>query len=196
MYRLYYHHKTNGDILFLVIDPESYPDKVEKKDDVVALYKEGKLVGINFLSIGKTMKVRAEGMIVFPDDKVIDVLNDKLALAGLEKLPYVRDSGYKVALIEKKEEHPLDERMSILTLSIGEKKLSTVTRYANIEEGDKIVIALDGCLRFDGSAFHARVERNIPIEAEVCSEADLRLGEESKKALVVSDKEAGEDYFL
>lgn len=196
MYRLYYHFKTNGDTLFLVKEPESYPDKVEEHGDVIALYKEGRLVGVNFLHIGKTMKIHAEGMIVTPENVVIDVLNALLTGAGLEPLPYCEDSYYVVGKVLKKEEHPIDERLSILTVDIGNKTVSTITRYSNVGEGDHIVLAKDGCLRFDGSQFHARVERNIPIDAEVCSEADLRLGEEGKKALLAQELPVGMDFFL
>ena len=196
MYRLYYHYKTNGDTLFLVIEPEAYPDRVVENDGVVALYKENRLVGVNFLHIGKTMRIRAEGMIVTPENVVIDVLNSLLEGAGLETLPYCTDSYYVVGKVLKKEEHPLNENLSILTVDIKEKTLSTVTRYSNMEEGDHIVLAKDGCLRFDGSQFHAHVEKNINIDAEVCSEADLRLGEESKKAILVPELSVGMDFFL
>ncbi len=196
-YRLYYNYKTNGDILFLVIDPLAYPDEVKEKDDVVCLYSKGELIGINFLSIGKKVKIHAEGMIVNPLDEVIDILNNVLKNASFDiVLPYVRNSFYKIARIEKKEEHPLNERMSILTLNLGDKTLSTVTRYQNVNEGDKVLVALDNCLRYDGSIFKARVERNIPIECELCSEKDVRLGEESKAALIIDKGNPGEDFFI
>lgn len=196
MYRLYYHYKTNGDTLFLVIEPESYPDRVEEKGDVVALYKENRLVGVNFLHIGKTMKIHAEGMIVTPENVVVDVLNSLLVGVGMEKIPYCEDSYYVVGKVTKKEEHPLNEKLSILTVDVGDGVLSTVTRYANIEEGSHIVLAKDGCLRFDGSQFHARVEKNINIDAEVCSESDLRLGKEDKEAILVPELSVGMDFFL
>ena len=196
MYRLYYHYKTNGDILFLVYEPESYPDKVVPHGDIIALYKEDRLVGVNFLHIGKTMKIHADGMIVTPEDKMVEVLSSMLVNAGLPSLPPCTDSGYVVAKVTKIEEHPLNEKLSILTLDIKSSILTTVTRYSNFKEGDHIVVAKDGCLRFDGSAFHARKEKNIPIEAELCSEKDLRLGEEDKKVVIANDLPYGLDYFL
>ena len=73
-----------------------------------------------------------------------------------------------------KEEHPLYERKSILTLDAG-KRLSTVTGYQNVEVGDYIAILLPGP-RMDGTYFAPRVEKNIAIDCEVCSPKDLRLG--------------------
>ncbi len=196
MYRLFYNHENVGDVLFIVIDPERYPDHVKKVGEVTALYQGEDLVGINLFDFGKTAKIKASGMIVAPEDILVDVINDKLVNAGLEKLPYCHETGYVVAEVVGKEEHPLDERSNILTLKIKEKTLSTVSRYQNIEIGSRIVVVTDGVMRFDGTAFHTKVVKNIPIDCEVCCEKDLRIGEEFKAAFLVADKEPGADFFL
>lgn len=196
MYRLFYNRESVGDVLFVVIDPLSYPDRQVRKDEVVALYKGDKLVGINLFDFGKTAKIKASGMIIDPEDVLIDVINAKLENAGVEKLSYTRDSLYKVAEVVAKEEHPLDERSNILTLSLGQSQLTTVSRYPNIEVGSHIVVAIDGCVKFDGTPFTKKVVKNIPIECEVCCEKDLRIGEEFKAAVLVPELEAGSDFFL
>lgn len=196
MYRLFYNHENVGDVLFVVIDPERSPDRVETKGEVTALYQGEELVGINLFDFGKTAKIKASGMIVAPEDILIDVINDKLVNAGLSKLPYCHESGFKVATIAKLEEHPLDERSHIVTLKIKDQTLSTVSRYSNLEEGMKIVVVLDGVMKFDGTAFRKKVVKNIPIECEVCCEKDLRIGEEFKAAFIPEGKEEGDDFFL
>ena len=196
MYRLFYNHESVGDVLFVVIDALSYPDETKTVGDVTALYKEGKLIGVNLFRFGKTVKIKANGMIVAPENVLIDVINDKLAEAGVEKLPYAKESGYVIAKVENAEEHPLDEHARILTLNIGTKTITTVSRYQNFGIGDYIVVAVDGCIKFDGTVFASRVVKNIPIEAEVCSSADLHIGEESKAAFLPEEKTAGADFFL
>ena len=195
MYRLFYNHENVGDVLFVVIDPNAYPDHKEEKGEVVALYKGEELVGINLFGFGKTAKIKASGMIVSPEDVLIDVINAKLVAAGLEALPYTRRTLYTVAKVTAKEEHPLDEKSSILTLDLGDKTLSTVTRYQNVEVGSHIVVAEDGCIKFDGRPFEKKVVKNIPIDCEVCCAADLHVGEEFKEAFLV-DKKEGSDFFL
>ena len=195
MYRLFYNHENVGDVLFIVIDPLAYPDHTVNKGEVTAMYQGEKLVGINLFDFGRTAKIKAKGMIVAPEDVLIDVINSKLSLAGLDPLPYTRQTGYAVAEVTAMEEHPLDERSNILTLKLGEETLTTVSRYQNIEVGSHIVVVKDGTIKFDGSVFQKKVVKNIPIECEVCCEADLHIGEEYKKAHLV-ELPSGADFFL
>ena len=196
MSAFFYQHETGGDVLFLVIEPSAYPDKVEKRGDVVALYKGEELVGVNFLEFGKRVKVKASGLIVAPNDAFVDVVNAELQNAGLPKLDYVRSSGYKVGTIVSEEEHPLDERAKIIEVSLGEKKVATVTRYQNAVAGAKIVVVTDGTIKFDGTKFASHTSKNIPVEAEVCCEKDLHIGEEYKQAFIPKGYQDGSDFFV
>ena len=195
MYRLFYNRENVGDVLFIVLDALAYPDASKTNGEVTALYKGDELIGINLFNFSKTVKIKAHGMIVTPEDVLIDVINSKLQNAGLPMLPYTRESGFVVAEVNNIEEHPLDERSNILTLKVGEKTLSTVTRYQNISIGSHIVVVCDGAIKFDGVLFQKKIVKNIPIECEVCCEADLRIGEEFKSAFLV-DLPSGTDFFL
>lgn len=196
MYRLYYQRETAKDVLYIIYEPSAYPDKVEQKGNVVALYNQGKLIGINILDFSKIVKIRANGMIPVPEDALIDVINLELSHALLEPLPYARESGYIVARVNKVEEHPLDEKKRILSLSAKNKTFETVTRYQNLQEGSLCVVAIDGCLRYDGTLFQKRIERNIPIDCEICSESDLRIGDKSLEAFIPNKSKEGDDFFL
>ena len=92
MYRCFYDHEVNGDVLFILLDPEKKPDHIVKKDDVVALYNQDELIGINIFSISKEVKIKASGILFTVNDAFVDVINNILANAGLPKLPYFRDS--------------------------------------------------------------------------------------------------------
>ena len=195
MYRFFYNPDNVGDVLFVVIDPEAIPNKVVERDGLTALYRDDVLVGANLFGAGEAFGLMEKGMIVKIDEKLLCNVNEQFSKNGLEPLEKNADSGYLVAQVTKLEEHPLDERCSIVTLDLGGKELTTVSRYANLEEGIRIVVAIDGCIKFDGTAFHKKIVRNIPIECEVCSPFDLRLNEEGKNAFVVTDKAPGEDFF-
>ena len=194
MYRFYYNRATGGDVLYCIIDPSSYPDKVNKAGDVAALYHGQERVGINFLNISKTIKIKASGMIPLVSEPLLEVVNHMLLNAGEGPLPAQENSGYAIAKVLSTEEHPLDEKKKIVHLDLGDKKLDTVTRYSNVVEGASIVVALDHCFKADGTEFLAHSERNIPIDCEVCSEKDLRLGEESKLAFL-AEGAPGDDFF-
>ena len=194
MYRFYYNHSTGGDVLYCIINPSSYPDRSRKEGDVVALYHGEERIGINFLNISKTMKIKANGMIPAVNEAMLEVINHMLVNAGEAPLPPCPSSGHLIAEVASLEEHPLDEKKRIVHLRAGDKNLDTVTRYSNVGVSSRVVVALDHCLKADGTEFLAHSERNIPIDCEICSEKDLRLGEENKLAFL-PEGNPGDDFF-
>ena len=195
MHRIYYSKALNDDTLFVVFHAEKTPNKVEKKGDVVALYSEDELIGINLLHASAYLDFDPQGMVAKEEEALLEKLNGLFSEVGLPKLEKNPCSGYAVAKITKLEEHPLDEKKQIVTLSLKGETLETTTRYANIEVGSLVVVALDGCFKFDGTCFHKAVIRNIRQDCELCSPADLRLGEDYKNAYLPQDKEEGADFF-
>lgn len=194
MYRLFYHPETLGDILFLVIDEEAYPNEKKTIGEVTCLYQNGKLVGANLFKVAKERQFPV-GMIASPSQEMIAFINKKLA-AFNETIVYEENSGYKVAEIRFLEEHPLDEKMKIVTLKVGDKQLVTTSRYPNLEVGEKLVIALDGCIKFDGSTFHSSVIKNIPHEADIANASELHLGDDFKLAYIPEDHFiSGDDFY-
>ncbi len=194
MYRFYYNRATGGDVLYCLIHPSIYPDASKKVGDVVSLYHGAERIGINFLNVSKTVKIKANGMIPLPSSPLLEVINHMLINAGEEPLPPCSSSYYAIGEVISTEEHPLDEKKRIVHLSLGEKSLDTVTRYSNVSSGVKVVVALDHCLKADGTEFLAHSERNIPIDCEICSPKDLRLDEEDKLAFIAKGN-PGEDFF-
>lgn len=194
MYRLFYNYETSGDVLFVVIDPDKKADKVVSKDNVTLIYNDNKLIGINIFKISETVKIKHSGAIFAPKKELLMAINPLIVNAGENALEIEESSGYKIMTITKLEEHPLDEKAKIVTLSCLDKTYQSVSYYQNIKEGLKVVAATDGAILIDGSLFTKRMVRNIPTEVSLCSEKDLGIGEDKKNAFVPDEKE-GEDFF-
>ncbi|MCI2111485.1 MAG: DUF4479 domain-containing protein [Bacilli bacterium] len=195
MYRLFYNHPITGDILFVLIDPEKKADRHERKGRVEALYCHDDLVGINIFAVSEVFHLKASGIIFAPSQELLDVVNAMIGEASLAPLPPCLDSGYEVAEIVGLEEHPLDERAHIVTLSLGERTLSTVSWFPNLEIGKSVVVALEGTILYDGTVFHAFVSRNIPNECSICASKELKLADEPG-AFFAEGYVPGEDFFL
>lgn len=195
MYRLFYRRETIGDILFIILDSEKKAERNERVGDVASIYSGDELIGINVFNFSNVYHIEKEGMIISPEEKMLEALNKKLAEAGVAPLEKPLDSGFKVGEIIELEEHPLDDKAHIVTASFGEKKLQTVSKMKNIKVGDKIVAALDGCILFDGSIFHSKVIRNIPNDFSIMNIKELGLGD-SYDALIVEDMDSGRDYYI
>lgn len=195
MARLFYCRPTAKDVLYLVIDPEKTPDEVVKKGDTVGLFYQKELIGVNFLSFSRLVKIKAEGMIANPPEPLLQIVKNELQKASFPIPDFSSPSGFAVAEIQNLEEHPLDERKQIVTLKCQGKTLTTSSRYSNLHLGSKIVVLLDGTIRFDGTRFHSSVIRNIPQDCEIASPHDLGLSEEGKSAYIEEEKEVGSDFF-
>ena len=197
MYKIFYNSKDPNDVGFVVFKDEEFPNVVKKSNDVVCLYKDGELVGINIFNFSKIFAGEHVGCFGCIDKNLLDKINGVLKNCGVEPLPEYDNSGYKVMKVIKVVEHPLDEKLSLVNLTTnGTDIFQTITRYKNIKEGDLVVAVLDGTLKIDGNMYHKYVSKNIESNVELTSEKDLGLGEEFKLAYIVNEKTLGSDFFL
>ena len=177
---LFHSPSTGGDVLYVAYPSSSPVTNSVQKGDVVAIYAGNEIVGINVFRASSHFALEGEGLIPFPSQAIQETLNALLAEASLPALTFP-SSGYRVYEVKKVEEHPLDEKKSILTLSDGNKEAVTSTRYT-LAPGDRVVALQGGYARRNGTFFTSSVIRNIPQDVEICSEADLGLGEASEAA--------------
>ena len=195
MYRFFYNHEATGDVLFLLLSPNDKADKVVRKDDVAALYKGDKLIGVNFFDIGKTMKIHASGMIRTPGEPMLDCVNTLLSNAGLPTLEPLTDSGYKVMQVTNLEEHPLDSRAVIVTLTDGVNTFHSVYHDPTLKVNDKVVVAMPGCIAYDGTLIEKAVEKNLPIDVRLCTEKQLKISDNDGPAFKANEEKVGSDFF-
>lgn len=198
MYRLFYNYPISKDVLFVLIDPSAPVTKTMRVGEVVALYDEERLVGYNIFDVSKTVKLNAHGIIFYPDPRLIDAINAILSRNGFDPLPYLDRSGFEVLEILSTEEHPLDEKASIVALrGKGEETFWTVSKAKNLLPSLRVVAAMDGAILRDGTLFHKRIEKNLPIDVFLMSPKMLGLGEEEDVAFVVEEQNValGHDFF-
>ena len=196
MYRFFYNHEATGDVLFLVLDPKGKATKVERKGDIAALYDGDNLIGVNFFNIAKTIKIKVSGMIPVPEKPMLDRINALLSNNGLPVLPILESSGYKVMQITALEEHPVDEKAVIVTLSDGKDIYHSVYHDPTLKVNDKVVVALPGCIAYDGGLIERSIEKNLPIDVRLCTEKQLKISDNDIPAFHPQDEAVGSDFFL
>ena len=197
-YGLYYNYEKIGDVLLIVFESNTNPTKVVKNGDVVALYKEGRLVGINIFNFSKIMKIRSNGFITNITPEIHGIINHVLVNAGLEEIPYQADSGFVVGKILDIEEHPDSEHLHILTVDTGKEKLQVVCGAANVKENMKVVLALPYTFMPNGQQIIPSKLLGIESFGMCCSGRELNLdGFEGKRGLLELDDnfEVGQDFF-
>lgn len=194
MYRLFYNYETNGDVLFVVISPEKKANKVVSKDNVTLIYDNDELIGINIFKISDIVKIKHSGAIFSPNKEFLKAINPLIVNAGEKPLPEEEESGYEIMTIRKLEEHPLEEKAKIVTLSSKDKTYQAVSFYPNLEEGMKVVVAKDNTILINGALFQKKLVRNIAADVSICSSDELGIGEDKKNAFVPDGNE-GDDFF-
>ena len=197
-YAIFYNYHTIGDVLLIISDLETKPNRVVKNGDVTSLYLDDKLIGINIFNISNVLKIKSNGLIVLPLKEMIDVINNILINANVETLEYKKESGFKVGKVLTCEEHPDSDHMHVLTVDIGSEVLDIVCGAPNVKEDQKVVVATLGTTMFDGKKIVPSSLRGIKSNGMLCSPRELHLeGAPNVRGILVLDDDAiiGEDFF-
>ena len=197
-YAIFYNYHVVGDVLLIISDLETKPNRVVKNGDVTSLYLDDKLIGINIFNISNVLKIKSNGLIVLPLKEMIDVVNNILINANVETLEYKKESGFKVGKVLTCEEHPDSDHMHVLTVDIGSEVLDIVCGAPNVKEGQKVVVATLGTTMFDGKKIVPSSLRGIKSNGMLCSPRELHLeGAPNVRGILVLDDDAiiGEDFF-
>ncbi len=195
---LFYNFHTIGDVLMIVIDAKVKPTRVEKKENVVALYQEDRLIGVNILSFSEIVKMKSTGLILLPPKQLIDVINHILRNAQLETLDAIDESGFKIGKVLSCEEHPDSDHLHVCKVDVGDKVLDIVCGAPNVVEGMKTVVAMPGTMMFDGSEIVPSELRGVASSGMLCSPRELHLENAPQvRGLIVLDANApvGQDFF-
>lgn len=185
-YALYYDYESIGDVLLIVFDSNTIPNVIKRDNDVVSLYKDDKLIGINIFNISKIMKIKAKGYIPLVSDRVLEVINTILKNSNVAELPAQKDSGFRVAKIVDIEEHPDSEHLHICTVDIGEKEpLQIVCGAFNARKDLICVCATPYTFMPNGQSIIPNKLLGIDSYGMLCSGRELNLeGYEGKRGLL------------
>lgn len=198
-YALYYDYESIGDVLLIVFDSNTIPNVIKRDNDVVSLYKDDKLIGINIFNISKIMKIKAKGYIPLVSDRVLEVINTILKNSNVAELPAQKESGFRVAKIVDIEEHPDSEHLHICTVDIGEKEpLQIVCGAFNARKDLICVCATPYTFMPNGQSIIPNKLLGIDSYGMLCSGRELNLeGYEGKKGLLELDESytLGSDFW-
>ncbi len=195
---LFYDFHVIGDVLLIIIDHATSPNRVEKKGNITALYHDEKLVGINLFEFSEIVKIKSKGLIVLPPKKLIEVINHMLRNASLETLDEVMESGFRIGHVLSVEEHPDSDHLHVCDVDVGDQKLKIVCGAPNVCQDAKVVVAMPGTMMFDGSEIIPSTLRGVSSSGMLCSPRELHLENAPQaRGLLLLDQDApiGHDFF-
>ena len=197
-YSLFYNYKLIGDVLMIVYDQEKIPTSKVEEDNVVKIYYNDTLIGVNIFNFSSIVKVKSKGLIPLPNNALIDVINTILEGHNIEKLPYKKESGFRIGKILSVEEHPESTHLHILKVDVGSEILDIVCGAANVKENAVVVVATIGTTMFDGTVIKTGKLLGEVSNGMCCSERELNLiDDQTKRGLLILDETytIGADFF-
>ncbi len=86
MPKIYYNRQAVGDVLLIIYDDATIPNKIINNDNVTALYKDGVLIGVNIFDFSKIARIFHNGEIIEPTSEFVKIINHILINANIKPL--------------------------------------------------------------------------------------------------------------
>ena len=178
-YAIYYSYKGIGDVLVIIFDNSLSMTRQEKVGNVVALYHEDKLIGCNIFDIKEVMKIKSNGLIYYPSEQFLSVINPILKNAKLPTLEYKENSGYFIGEVKEVKDNKV-------VINDGRSLIECSMKNPELKVGDKVVIATEGTYLNNGQ----RVK-----DGHICTNKELGINEEETILVLNNDEQVGQDFF-
>ena len=193
-YAIYYSYKEIGDVVIILFDNAENATSSIRKNRVSVIYHNNEIIGYNIFDIKDIIKIKSEGMIYFPSNVLVSIINSVLQNEKLETLEYKTSSGYLIAQVD--EIKGIDNEKSLLSLSIGNDIFHSVVKNCSLKNGDKVVIVQEGTFLNNGEMFKETNFENIKINAHVCTGVELGITNIDGILSLDNDSVIGDDFFL
>lgn len=193
-YAIYYSYKEIGDVVIILFDNVKNATSSIRKNRVSVIYHNDEIIGYNIFDIKDIIKIKSEGMIYFPSNVLVSIINSVLQNEKLETLEYKTSSGYLIAQVD--EIKGIDNEKSLLSLSIGNDIFHSVVKNCSLKNGDKVVIVQEGTFLNNGEMFKETNFENIKINAHVCTGVELGITNIDGILSLDNDSVIGDDFFL
>lgn len=163
----YYNYKSLGDVLLIVIDENKIPTSYIKDNDIVLIYQDKDLIGINYFNISSICKIKGIGQIYSLPSLLLKIINDKL-------------TKYQVAI---------EENTIFLVGKIIEKELGKV----KIDLNNEIIILDDN--NYDINKLCViKVDSKIN---KICSFKDLKISSSDDIVyLEENEAKVGQNFYI
>ncbi|MDT2829137.1 DUF4479 domain-containing protein [Enterococcus viikkiensis] len=189
-----YNKKNVGDTLMVIVkNDENKENRVERKGNIARVQTvEGTTVAWNFFDVSDYLSIKGNGQVELTE-KEIDQLNEQLKRTGFEeRLVADLTPKFVVGYVKTCIDHPDSDHLHITETKIdGGETLQIVCGAANIEAGQKVVVAKPGVMMPDGMMIWPGSLRGIESYGMICSAKELHLpNAPEKKGILVLDENA------
>ncbi|WP_342510490.1 YtpR family tRNA-binding protein [Sporosarcina sp. FSL K6-1522] len=196
----FYNLNGVGDVLIVQLTP-SRPEAVTTKTtgDVTLVYDESttELVGFNLFKAASYIKLDEVGRVDLTP-AIVEQIQEALHKneAGID-LNADLSPKFVVGHVVTKEKHPNADKLNICTVDVGDETVQIVCGAANVEAGQKVVVAKVGAVMPSGMVIRDAELRGVASAGMICSAKELALpnAPEAKGILVLDDNAVAGEAF-
>lgn len=98
----------------------------------------------------------------------------------------VKMSGVIVGRVKEVRRHPNADRLKLVKVDIGDQELDVVCGAPNVAAGQKVPVAIVGCLLPNGVEIKAVEIRGEKSSGMICTEDELGLGKDHEGIMILS----------
>ncbi len=193
-YALFYSYKGIGDVLIIIFDGGLSTTKTETHGKVTVIYHEEEIIGYNIFDIKDVVRIRSNGLIYYPSEQFLNVVNSILINEKLPTLEKKEHSGYFIGEILDIKKIANDK--SLVVIDSGKEHINAIINETSLSKGNKVVCAQAGTYLNNGQIVKNYQPDNIVINGHICTNRELGMNDEDNVLVLEDDENIGTDFFL
>lgn len=188
---VFYNLKGVGDVLMIQLLKKSDVDV--RHDNIGNITRivtdQNDVVGYNIFEASKEFEITETGQVSLTEELLNDI-NELFKKEGLkDSLEFDFSPKFVVGYVLEKSAHENADKLSVCQVDIGEETLQIVCGAANVDKGQRIVVAKVGATMPSGLEIKPTELRGVPSNGMICSRKELGLPmKEEEKGIYVLDQ--------
>lgn len=181
---LFYNKENVGDVLIMKSNDE-VATSFKKFNDLVAIYKNDKLIGYNLFNISNKFNDLKNGINYHPSIELVNYINSLIKENNLEEIEII-EPNFRVGLVEE----CIDiegTHLHLCKVNVKDEVLQIVCGAKNVEKGKLVVVAMIGTIMNDGSFINKGELKGYESFGMLCSKRELNIPTEEVRGLYLLD---------
>lgn len=172
---LVYNEQGLNDTLLCIFhkENENIEKTTEQTADYTVIKQADKIIGVNIKDASKKFTSLAAGVELgakYPEE-ITTYLNG----IGVESGTATLKQAFVVGYVKERVDHPDSNKLSVCQVDVGDKTLQIVCGAANVDAGQKVIVAQVGCMMPIGLVIEPSVLRKVDSNGMICSGRELNL---------------------
>jgi len=145
--------------------------------DNTIIRQQEKIIGVNIAHASEKFSSLPEGVLLENtiNEEVATYLSTEIGIHAFESDTLKQN--FVIGYVQERINHPDSNKLSICTVDINTESLQIVCGAANVDQGQKVVVATVGCMMPTGLIIEPSVLRKVDSIGMICSGRELNLPE-------------------